>query len=412
MASSLHPGTPSVPSFVVTATPSIPDVHADVLTVSALPLDRDVDIDIDLGLLEGGASAAVAAPVTLVQPALASPSPPPSAPPALDLANPSVVFLDPHGVRFSSDYNRDEASFDTASFKELCRSIAAHGGNLQPIGVIERVDDKGQTYHQVVFGELRVRACRHTQVQVRAMVLHSGCSLDSALLRLGENRGRQDLAPLEFGRQVKRVLDDPGSGLNRAQLAKILGCHPGHVGRGYELASLPEPILDAFESPLELQFAHMLPLKNGYAAQPAAMLQEAALIRDALEPLSTKDVMERLLQAVQQAEAKAKASVLTLGEEDGSVQEGLAPRKSAGPLPPPRPIRTQGREIGRWEVLPTGAIALVIEASMSDHQREELVDALVRQLEHKVFRTAAPKKTAGKAKTAEDQGGAAAGELS
>ncbi|MEH3084971.1 MAG: ParB/RepB/Spo0J family partition protein [Xylophilus ampelinus] len=410
MASSLHPGTTFVPSFVVTAMPPIPDVPADVLPVSALPLDRGVDIDIDLDLLEGAASAAVAAPVTPVLPALASP--PPSAPPALELANPSVVLLDPHLLRFSSDYNRDEASFETASFKELCRSIAAHGGNLQPIGVIERVDDKGQSYHQVVFGELRVRACRHTQVQVRAMVLHSRCGLDSALLRLGENRGRQDLAPLEFGRQVKRVLDDPGSGLNRTQLAKILGCHPGHVGRGYELASLPESILDAFDSPLELQFAHMLPLKNGYAAQPAAMLQEAALIRDALEPLSTKDVMERLLQAVQQAEAKAKASALASGEEGGSVQEGLAPCKSAEPLPTPRPIRTQGREIGRWEVLPTGAIALVIEASMSDHQREELVDALVRQLEHKVFRTAAPKKTAGKAKAAEDQSGAAAEELS
>ncbi len=409
MASSLHPDT-TVPSSVAVATPPIPDVPADVLPVSVLPLGRGVDIDIDLDLLEDAASAAVAAPVTPVLPALASP--PPSTPPALDLANPSVVLLDPHGVRFSSDYNRDEASFETASFKELCRSIAAHGGNLQPIGVIERVDDKGQTYYQVVFGELRVRACRHTQVQVRAMVLHSRCGLDSALLRLGENRGRQDLAPLEFGRQVKRVLDDPGSGLNRAQLAKILGCHPGHVGRGYELASLPEPILDAFESPLELQFAHMLPLKNGYAAQPAAMLQEAALIREALEPLSTKDVMERLLQAVQQAEAKAKASALASGEEGGSVQEGLAPCKPAEPLPPPRPIRTQGREIGRWEVLPTGAIALVIEASMSDHQREELVDALVRQLEHKVFRTATPKKTAGKAKTAEDQSGAAAGELS
>lgn len=49
---------------------------------------------------------------------------------------------------------------------------------------------------------------------------------------------------------------------------------------------------------------------------------------------------------------------------------------------------------------------------MSDHQREELVGALVWQLEHKVFRTATPKKTAGKAKAAEDQSGTVVGELS
>lgn len=400
MASSPHRGT----TMPFSALP-IPDLLAEASSTPDELLAPDVETVLDLDLSVDTAHATAAAPVLPEEP---SPLPPPSAPPTLCLVNPSIVLLDPHLLRFSADYNRDEASFDTPDFKELCRSVAAHGGNLQPICVVELVDEQGQTYHEVVFGELRVRACRQAEVKVRAMVMQSRSGLDNALLRLGENRGRKDLAPLEFGRQVKRVLDDPSSGLNRAQLAKILGCHPSHVGRGYELASLPLSMLDAFDAPLELQFAHMLPLKQGYAAQPTAMLQEAERIREELEPLSTKSVIERLLQAVQAAEAQAKEGAAgELGAESG-----LASSKPIEPPPPLRLIQTQGREIGRWDVLPSGAITLVIETPMSDHQRHELVDALVRQLEHKVFKTATSKKTAGKAKVAEVQSGAAAGELS
>lgn len=403
MASSPHRGT----TMPFSALP-IPDLLAEASPTPDELLDSDVETVLDLDLSVDAVQATAAAPVL---PEESSSLPPPSAPPTLCLVNPSIVLLDPHLLRFSADYNRDEASFDTPDFKELCRSVAAHGGNLQPICVVERVDEQGQTYNEVVFGELRVRACRQAEVKVKAMVMQSRSDLDNAVLRLGENRGRKDLAPLEFGRQVKRVLDDPSSGLNRTQLAKILGCHPGHVGRGYELASLPVGILEAFDAPLELQFAHMLPLKQGYAAQPTAMLQEAERIREELEPLSTKGVIERFLQAVQAAEAKAKEDNSPTAVEVGA-ESGLASSNPTQPPQPPRPIQTQGREIGRWDVLPSGAITLVIEAPMSDHQRHELVDALVRQLEHKVFKTATSKKAAGKAKAAEDQSGAAAGELS
>lgn len=400
MASSPHRGT-TMPF----STLPVPDLLAEASPTPDELLDSDVETVLDLDLSVDAAQATAAAPVLPEEP---SSLPPPSVPPTLCLVDPSIVLLDPHLLRFSADYNRDEASFDTPDFKELCRSVAAHDGNLQPICVVERVDEQGQTYHEVVFGELRVRACRQVEVKVKAMVMQSRSDLDNAVLRLGENRGRKDLAPLEFGRQVKRVLDDPSSGLNRTQLAKILGCHPGHVGRAYELASLPAGILDAFDAPLELQFAHMLPLKQGYAAQPTAMLQEAERIREELEPLSTKDVIERFLQAVQAAEAKVKDGA------EGAVgaESGLASSKPIEPPQPSRPIQTQGREIGRWDVLPSGAITLVIEAPMSDHQRHELVDALVRQLEHKVFKTATLKKAVGKAKAAEGQSGAAAGELS
>ncbi|WP_068835887.1 ParB/RepB/Spo0J family partition protein [Polaromonas jejuensis] len=322
--------------------------------------------------------------------------------------NPSIVFLDPWLLRFSTAYNRDEASFDTPDFKELLRSVIAHGGNLQPICVVERIDAAGQRFYEVVFGERRVRACREAGVKVRAMVMQSRSSMDNALLRLGENRGRRELAPLEFGRQVKHVLDDASSGLNRTQLAKILGCHAGHVGRAYELASLPGAILEAFESPLELQYAHMLPLKRAYEAAPAAVLHEAERIREELDPLSTAAAIERLEQAAQQAQAghKAKEGGNADAESDGG--RGLASGKSSTAPQPPQPIRAKGQDIGRWEVLPNGAITLQIDAPMSQFQREELVAAMVAQLERKVFKVPAAKGSA-KAPAAEVMHGAAAG---
>jgi ParB family chromosome partitioning protein len=261
--------------------------------------------------------------------------------------------------------NRDEASFDTADFKELQRSVVAHGGNLQPICVVERIDADGQPFNEVVFGERRVRACREAGTKVRAMVMRSRSAMDQALLRLGENRGRRELAPLEFGRQVKHVLDDASSGLNRTQLAKILGCHAGHVGRAYELASLPSAILDAFESALELQYAHMLPLKRAYEAAPAAVLQEAERIREDLDPLATASVIERLEQAAQRAQVEQQAKECGNADVEGDGGRGLASSKSSTTAQPPQPIRAKGQDIGRWAVLPSGSITLQIDAPMS-----------------------------------------------
>ena len=395
----LSQSSKNLPSSVAAATPPIPDLISD------LSPSTDAMLDLDLDLSDGAppplSSPTASSPpsaVALVSAAVAaSVSPSPSLPPpspTLDLVNHSIVFLDPWLLRFSAAYNRDEASFDASDFKELLRSVIAHNGNLQPICVVERIDADGQAFYEVVFGERRVRACREAGVKVRAMVMQSRSSMDNALLRLGENRGRRELAPMEFGRQVKHVLDDPSSGLNRTQLARILGCHAGHVGRAYELASLPATILDAFEAPLELQYAHMLPLKRAYEAAPAAVLHEAERIREELDPLTTTVVIERLERASQraQAEQKAKEDGKADAESDGRL--GLASCKSSTAAQPPQPIRAKGQDIGRWEVLPNGAIALQIDAPMSQFQREELVAAMVAQLERKVFKVPVAKGSA------------------
>lgn len=387
-----------LPSSVAVATPPIPDLVPD----PSPSVEAVLDLDLSEGAPPPQASPssysppAAMAPVPIAVAASVSPSLPPQLPPpppTLDLVNPSIILFDPWLLRFSAAYNRDEASFDTPDFKELLRSVIAHGGNLQPICVVERIDADGQPFYEVVFGERRVRACREAGVKVRAMVMQSRSSMDNTLLRLGENRGRRELAPLEFGRQVKHVLDDPSSGLNRTQLAKILGCHAGHVGRAYELASLPSVILNAFESPLELQYAHMLPLKRAYEAQPVAVLLEAERIREELDPLATAAIIDRLEQAAQRAQAERQAKEGGNADtEDGGRRE-LASCKSIAAASQPQPIRAKGRAIGYWQRLPSGAITLQIDERMSDFQREELVASMVEQLERKVMKVAAAKRS-------------------
>jgi ParB family chromosome partitioning protein len=385
-----------LPSSVAAATPLNPNPISDLSPSTDAMLDLDLSDGAPPPLSSPIASSppSSVAPVSAAVAASVSPSPslpPPS--PTLDLVNPSIVFFDPWLLRFSAAYNRDEASFDSPDFKELLRSVIAHNGNLQPICVVERIDADGQTFYEVVFGERRVRACREAGVKVRAMVMQSRSAMDNALLRLGENRGRRELAPVEFGRQVKHVLDDPGCRLNRTQLAKILGCHVGHLGRAYELASLPSAILEAFESPLELQYAHMLPLKRAYEAQPVAVLLEAERIREELDPLTTAVVVERLEQAAQRAQAEQQAKEGGNADtEDGGGRE-LASCKSVAPATQPQPIRAKGRAIGYWQRLPSGAITLQIDEQMSDFQSEELVASMVEQLERKVMKVAAAKRS-------------------
>lgn len=412
-SSALH--THAASSVVPTPT-SVPNPISDLGSAepSAAELPLDLDLSGDAPPVSPCHEIPVAEPLSPV-PIPASPASPVLSPrltlppPALDLANQTIVLLDPSLLRWSQDYNREDGSFEGPHFRELVRSVIAHNGNLQPVCVVEQVDEQGNTYYTVVFGELRVRACREAQLPVRAMVMRSRPALESSLLRLGENRGRKELAPIEFGRQVKRVLDDPNCSLSKTQLAKMLGCHPGHVGRAYELASLSPVILEAFTHPLELQYAHMLPLKRAYEAQSSAVLEEAWAIREEFEPLSTDAVVERLVKAADRANNANK----TTQDKKGSAvsEEGEAtPAKKPSATTSPKRIRVKGRDIGRWEVMPTGAITLQIDEPMSELQRQELLTLVAAQFEENILK---PKKAkdAARVQVAVDASQAAAGEV-
>lgn len=273
----------------------------------------------------------------------------------------SVVLLDPKSVAIPLTPNRVEDAFESEAYYELRDSIVASRGNLVPIEV-RRVDgDSGQVY-ELVYGERRLRACIHARILVRAIVSTHRESDDSFLKRMRENRGRADLAPLEFGRQVKHVLDGDPS-LARGSLADQLGCSVSLISRAYDLANLPEFVITAFESPHDLRYEDVKVLRDAFRKDPKAVEEEASRIHSGSQSLAAREVVMRLVKA-------ATPQVASCKQENHTS---------------PTVLQCDARRVGSWCVTSRGTLELQVELAMSDAQRMQLGEHIVKFLARKVL---------------------------
>jgi ParB family chromosome partitioning protein len=180
--------------------------------------------------------------------------------------------LDPRTIKASKYANRHDKSFDGAEFSELKAEIESAGGNVQAIKVRPIPGSEPQGY-EVVFGHRRHRACLELGIDVLATVE----SIDDKALFMEmdrENRQRADLRPYEQGVMYVRALDDGLFSSNR-KLAEDLGVDVGGVGKLVTLAKLPGDVLNAFESPLDIQFAWGSLLAASIQKDPDAVLHRA-----------------------------------------------------------------------------------------------------------------------------------------
>lgn len=159
-------------------------------------------------------------------------------------------LIAPQQIRPSKWANRLEESFMTPAFAELKDEIAQAGGNVQPIKVRPVMGTPDQ--YEVVFGHRRHRACLEVGVNVLALVEDVGdADLFKAMER--ENRLRQNLAPWEQGQMYRSALREGLFG-SIGELAREVGIDKGNLSKALALADLPEEIVAAFRSPLDLQF--------------------------------------------------------------------------------------------------------------------------------------------------------------
>lgn len=166
--------------------------------------------------------------------------------------------------------NRNDASYLSPAFATLKEEISSAGGNVQPIKV--RRTSEGRL--QIVFGHRRHRACLELGLPVLALVVDE---LDDQTLFIEmerENRGRADLSAWEQGMHYQRALD---SGLfpSLRQLAARLGVDLSQVSRAIVMAKLPEDVVRAFASPLDLQFRWANVLRDAVQKDPEKVLQRA-----------------------------------------------------------------------------------------------------------------------------------------
>ncbi len=208
-----------------------------------------------------------------------------------------VRMLDPQSVKASRWANRHEASFADAAFAELKAEIAAAGVNVQPVSVRPVLNGSipGAAGYELIFGHRRHRACLELGLPLQAMVTDmDDRELFEAMER--ENRARKNLSAWEQGAMYKRALDE-GLYPSQRKLSEALGVDVALVSKSLALARLPDAVVAAFPSPLEIQFRWAQPLSEALQKDPEGIIARAKKVREAAQPLPAAKVLALLVGA-------------------------------------------------------------------------------------------------------------------
>jgi len=227
---------------------------------------------------------------------------------AFDGAEP-VRMLDPNTVKASRWANRHEASFADAAFADLKAEIAAAGVNVQPVSVrpvlngstsasgpvSSPVASPGSPVYELVFGHRRHRACLELGLPLQAMVTRmDDRELFETMER--ENRARKNLSAWEQGTMYRRALDE-GLYPSQRKLSEALGVDVALVSKSLSLARLPDAVVAAFASPLEIQFRWAQPLSEALQKDPEGLMARAKQAQSAVPPLPATKVLALLVGA-------------------------------------------------------------------------------------------------------------------
>jgi len=199
--------------------------------------------------------------------------------------------LDPATVRASRWANRHQDSYADAAFAELKAEVAAAGGNVQPACV--RPVLNGSTpvrdaalagsgpvvVYELVYGHRRHRACLDLGLPLQALIVDlDDRELFETMER--ENRARKNLSAWEQGRTYRRALDE-GLYPSQRRLSEALGVDVSLVSKSLSLARLPDAVVEAFPSPLDIQFRWAQPLAEALQRDPDGVLARAQGLQEA-----------------------------------------------------------------------------------------------------------------------------------
>ncbi|MEI6603585.1 MAG: ParB/RepB/Spo0J family partition protein [Clostridia bacterium] len=189
------------------------------------------------------------------------------------------IKINPKEIRPSIWSNRHEDSYKSEEYEQLKKEISASGGNVQAIKVRPVQDDTFK--YEIVFGHRRHHACLDLGLEVLS-VIDSNLNEEGLFIEMDrENRQRADLRPYEQGLMYRKALD-LGLYPSFRALCEATGANQGNGSIALRLARMPEPVLDAFNSRLDIQYRWILPLLS------AVEQNEEAVINCASEIISNK----------------------------------------------------------------------------------------------------------------------------
>ena len=239
--------------------------------------------------------------------------------------------LDPKCVRPSKWANRHDKSFEGPEFANLKSEIESAGGNVQAIKVRPIPGSSPQEF-EIVFGHRRHRACLELDISVLATIE----SIDDKELFKEmdrENRLRADLRPYEQGSMYLRALEE-GLFSSQRKLAEDLGLQSGNVSTAINIARFPKAVVEAFSSPLDIQYRWSAPLSESLKANPDLVLSRAneiASSRLAGVKISASDVYVYLIGA-SAIEPRSVSHIVKFGGK-GSFRVSVSKDKVAIDLP-------------------------------------------------------------------------------
>lgn len=188
--------------------------------------------------------------------------------------------------------NRSSDSFASADFLALRDDIAQADGNVQPIKVRPLAGSTDR--YEIIFGYRRHRACLDLGLPVLALVEQVN---DKELFKEmeRENRDRLNLSPWEQGRMYQQSLSE-GLFASLGELSKEIGIDKGNLSKALRLAELPDVVVNAFPSPLDLQFRWAKLLNDAIQQAPDDVLARAKrLSANKKDKRSSKEVLDILL---------------------------------------------------------------------------------------------------------------------
>lgn len=209
-------------------------------------------------------------------------------------------------IRPSRFYNREEAAFDDAEFKDLVISIQNNG--QEDAIKVRRIDDPAFDF-EIIKGHRRHRACTLLGKDVLCLLdtQQAAPSDDASTQRAleqraqlenwRENEERQNLSPYEQARKLQCWLDE-GLFDRQDALAEAINKSKTWVSRTLSLASIPDSVLAAFSDPRNISYklGSLLASRLKEPGMPELITSEIAKGLSAKDGrLTDTEVLEHLL---------------------------------------------------------------------------------------------------------------------
>ena len=225
--------------------------------------------------------------------------------------------INPQNIKLSKWANRHEETYHNEDFQRFKNEIESANGNIQPIKVRPIIDQLG--YYELIFGHRRLRACLELGIDVLALIEEMSdadlfCQMDR------ENRERVKLSPYETGVMYAKALDQ-GLFPSARKLSEMAGIDLSQLGKALALARLPEDVINAFESPLVLQYRWVTELNQALQKNPDGVILQAKALQQELPKLHPKQVLLRLIKGGVEPFHPPKISTVLIKGSGGQLGE-------------------------------------------------------------------------------------------